>query len=163
MIRKEIITAAILMSVLFFTNQIFTQEKVFDGNPDTAFKIARDLAFDGKRAQAQDSLKLILTKYPNYLDIRSFLASTYSWDGSYAKARKEFRYVLTRDIKRNTDWVAYIKNEQYAEKYYKALELSQKALEVFSGDPESKNMQKVQKHMELNKMGPTRQQIFENQ
>jgi YaiO family outer membrane protein len=136
MIRKKIITAAVLMSVLFFTNQVFTQEKVFDGNPDTAFKIARDLAFDGKRAQAQDSLKLILTKYPNYLDIRSFLASTYSWDGSYAKARKEFRYVLTRDIKRKTDWVAYIKNEQYAEKYYKALELSQKALEVFSGDPE---------------------------
>ncbi len=134
MIRKEIITTAILMVVLFFTNQIFTQEKVFDGNPDTAFKVARELAFDGKRAQAQDSLKFILTKYPDYLDIRSFLASTYSWDGSYAKARIEFRYVLNKDIERRTDWIAYIKNEQYAEKYYKALELSQKALEVFVGD-----------------------------
>jgi tetratricopeptide (TPR) repeat protein len=136
MIRKKIIIVTVLMVTLFFTNHIFSQEKVFDGNPDTAFKEARDLAFSCKRKQAQDSLRFILTSYPDYLDIRAFLASTYSWDGSYAKARKEFSYVLKKDKKRKTDWIAYIKNEQYAEKYYKALELSNKALTIFPGDPD---------------------------
>jgi YaiO family outer membrane protein len=136
MIRKKIIASSILIVMMFFTNQFFSQEKVFNGNPDTAFKIARDLAFNGKRKQAQDSLRFILTKYPNYLDIRAFLASTYSWDGNYEKARKEFSYVLKKDEKRKTDWIAYIKNEQYAEKYFRALELSNKALTIFSNDPD---------------------------
>lgn len=136
MILKKIKAAVFLMVFFLFTNQILTQEKVFNGNPDTAFKTARELAFNGKRAQAQDSLRFILTAYPDYLDIRSFLASTYSWDGSYAKARKEFQYVLNKDDKRKTDWIAYIKNEQYAEKYYKALELSQTVLKIFPNDPD---------------------------
>ena len=135
MILKKI-KLLLFVSLLVFTNQIGAQKKVFNGNPDTAFKTARELAFNGKRAQAQDSLKLILTKYPNYLDIRAFLASTYSWDGDYAKARKEYEYVLNKDDKRKTDWIAYIKNELYAEKYYKALEVTQKSLEIFPDDPE---------------------------
>ena len=136
MIRKKIITITVLMVILFTVNPINAQDKVFKGNPDTAFKVARELAFNGKRAQAQDSLRFILTKYPNYLDIRAFLASTYSWDGNYVKARKEFSRVLESDNKRKTDWIAYIKNEQYAEKYYKALELSNKSLSIFPGDPD---------------------------
>ena len=136
MILKNIKTAIFLMVLFLFSNQFLAQKKVFNGNPDTAFKTARELAFNGKRAQAQDSLRFILTSYPNYLDIRAFLASTYSWDGSYAKARKEFKYVLDKDKERKTDWIAYIKNEQYAEKYYKALEQSQKALKIFPNDPD---------------------------
>ena len=136
MILKKINTAVLLIVFFLFVNPIFAQKKIFNGNPDTAFKIARDLAFNGKRAQAQDSLKLILTKYPNYLDIRAFLASTYSWDGSYAKARKEFEYVLNKDNQRKTDWIAYLKNELYAEKYYKALEIAEKGLKIFPNDPD---------------------------
>jgi YaiO family outer membrane protein len=134
MIQKKIRTAVILMVLFLFTNQISAQEKKFNGNPDTAFKTARELAFNGKRSQAQDSLRFILTSYPDYLDIRSFLASTYSWDGKYSKARKEFQYVLNKDNKRKTDWIAYIKNEQYAEKYYKALTLVKKGLQIFPDD-----------------------------
>lgn len=51
------------------------------------------------------------------------MASIYSWDGNYNSARKEFEYILKKDENRKTDWIAYIKNEQYAEKYYKALQL----------------------------------------
>lgn len=120
----------------FLLENLNAQEKIFKGNPDTAFEVARKLAFDGKRKQAQDTLKLILTKYPNYLDIRAFLASTYSWDGKYNLARKEFEYVLEKDESRKTDWIAYIKNEQYAEKYYKALQLTDKALKLFPNDPD---------------------------
>ena len=136
MIRKKIIPIIFLILIGISVNDISAQDKVFEGNPDTAFKTARELAFNGKRAQAQDSLRFILTSYPDYLDIRAFLASTYSWDGSYEKARKEFQYVLNKDEKRKTDWIAYTKNEQYAEKYYKALELVQQALIVFPNDPD---------------------------
>ena len=138
MISKKIKVATFLMGLLFFSNQILAQKKVFNGNPDTAFKTARELAFNGKRAQAQDSLRFILTAYPDYLDIRAFLASTYSWDGKYKKARTEFQYVLDKDKKRKTDWVAFIKNEQYAEKYFKSLELVENALKVFPNDPQTK-------------------------
>ena len=68
--------------------QSFGQQKVFEGDPDTAFKNARELAFNNQRKQAQDTLLFILTKYPDYHDIRSFLASTYSWDGEYKKAKE---------------------------------------------------------------------------
>jgi YaiO family outer membrane protein len=134
MIKKQLYSVLSLLLLILLTDNTIAQKKVFDGNPDTAFKIARDLAFNGKRAQAQDSLRFILTSYPNYLDIRAFLASTYSWDGKYAKARKEFQYVLNKDKTRKTDWIAYIKNEQYAEKYHKALLLSETALKIFYND-----------------------------
>ncbi|PQJ78026.1 YaiO family outer membrane beta-barrel protein [Polaribacter porphyrae] len=134
MIKKELIPFLLFILMVISVNIASAQKKVFNGNPDTAFKIARDLAFNGKRKQAQDSLKFILTKYPDYLDIRAFLASTYSWDGNYNKARNEFKYVLNKDDKRKTDWIAYIKNEQYAEKYYKSLLLVEKALKLFPND-----------------------------
>ena len=79
--------------------QSFGQEKVFEGDPDSAFKKARELAFNQQRKQAQDTLLFILTKYPDYHDIRSFLASTYSWDGEYKKARTELSYILEKDPK----------------------------------------------------------------
>jgi YaiO family outer membrane protein len=114
--------------------QVFAQQKVFKGNPDTTFEKARELAFNKQRKQAQDSLLLILTKYPDYLDIRSFLASTYSWDGNYKKARIEFAYVLKKDKSRKTDWIAAINNELLAEKPFNALEMTTNALEYFSED-----------------------------
>jgi len=115
---------------------IFAQQKVFTGNPDTAFKVARELAFNKHRKQAQDTLLLILTKYPNYNDIRAFLASTYSWDGNYKKARKEFMQVLNKDPKRKTTWIAAINNELWSEAPFKALELTDSALKYFPMDDE---------------------------
>jgi hypothetical protein len=64
---------------------MFGQEKKFSGDPDSSFKTARELAFNKQRKQAQDTLVLILTKYPDYHDIREFLATTYSWDEDYKK------------------------------------------------------------------------------
>ena len=131
MIFKKIIILKILMMLLFSVHQLKAQEKVFKGDPDNAFKVARELAFNGKRKQAQDSLRFILTKYPNYLDIRAFLASTYSWDGNYKGAREEFSSVLKQDSKRKNTWIAAINNELWAEKPFKALELTKQALVYF--------------------------------
>ena len=128
----------IYLFVLLFlsTFQSFSQEKVFIGNPDTAFKKARELAFNKQRKQAQDSLRFILTSYPDYLDIRSFLASTYSWDGAYKKARKEFAYVLKKNPKRKTDWIAAINNELWGDTPFHGLELATDALKQYPNDAE---------------------------
>ncbi|RZS90548.1 YaiO family outer membrane beta-barrel protein [Aquimarina brevivitae] len=129
-IKKYSFFILILLSIT-----VTGQDKQFNGDPDEAFGIARELAFNDKRAQAQDTLRLILTKYPDYHDIRSFLASTYSWDGAYDDARKEFAYVLKKDAKRETTWEAAIKNELYAEKPFAALKMANEALTHFPKSP----------------------------
>lgn len=122
------------ITVVLFTVNVVAQQKVFTGNPDTAFKVARELTFNKHRKQAQDTLLLILTKYPNYNDIRAFLASTYSWDGDYNKARKEFMAVLNKDPKRKTTWIAAINNDLWSESPFKALKLTTSALKYFPND-----------------------------
>lgn len=122
--------------LLFIGLGSYSQQKEFQGDPDSAFEVARNLAFNSQRQQAQDTLRLILTKYPDYLDIRAFLASTYSWDGSYKKARKEFDYVLNKDSDRKDTWIAAINNDLWDEKPFRALENCRKALLIFPNDKE---------------------------
>jgi YaiO family outer membrane protein len=133
-LKSNLTLIVILISLTFF--QSFGQQKTFTGNPDTAFKKARELAFNKQRKQAQDSLLFILTKYPDYLDIRSFLASTYAWDGAYKKARKEFTYVLKKDSNRKTDWIAAINNELWSENPFAALDMANNALKHFPNNPD---------------------------
>lgn len=124
--KKYILIMLTLLSV-----HAFGQEVEFKGDPDRAFEVARNLAFNSKRKEAQDTLRLILTKYPEYHDVRSFLATTYSWDAAYKKAEKEFNYVLDKDPNRLDTWEAAIKNELYRETPFNALEMIKKALKYF--------------------------------
>ena len=126
--------ATFYLSVILLSVNVVAQQKEFTGNPDTAFKVARELAFNKHRKQAQDTLLLILSKYPTYNDVRAFLASTYSWDGDYNKARKEFLKVLQNDTDRKTTWVAAINNELWSESPFKAFELANEALKYFPKD-----------------------------
>ena len=119
----------VLLFFYFGGNPFYAQETVFEGNPDTAFEKARELAFNSKRKEAQNLLLHILTKYPDYHDIRSFLGSTYSWDGNYDEARKQFDYILKKSPDRLDTWTAAINNELWAEAPYAALEMTKKALE----------------------------------
>jgi len=134
-ILKTVFKLTIVFTLLSFF-QVFSQEKVFTGDPDKAFEKAREMAFNEQRKQAQDTLLLLLTKYPDYHDIRSFLASTYSWDGEYKKARTEFSYILGKDKQRKTDWIAAINNELWGEAPFGALEMANDALKYFPSDGE---------------------------
>ncbi|WP_142786344.1 YaiO family outer membrane beta-barrel protein [Changchengzhania lutea] len=125
-----------IMAILFFVCTVSFGQQVFKGDPDRAFEVAREMAFNKQRKQAQDTLLLILTKYPNYHDIRSFLANTYSWDGSYKKAKKEFGYILKSSPKRLDTWEAAIKNELWSEAPFSALEMSNNALKHFPDNPD---------------------------
>lgn len=124
----------ILAFLCFF--QMSAQQKIYNGDPDTSFETARNLAFNKQRKQAQDTLLFILTKYPDYHEIRSFLATTYSWDGEYKKARKEFEYILEKDLKNKSVWIAAIKNELWGNMSYAALEMTEAALKIFPDDAE---------------------------
>lgn len=141
-------TAIIILILL--VSPMFSQNKEFTGDPDEAFENARKMAFNDQRKEAQELLKLIIKKYPDYLDLRSFLANTYSWDGNYKEAREGFDFVLKKDPKRKVDWIAAIKNEFYADLPYKATILIKKSLEHYPKDSEIL-YQKARSEEKLNK------------
>lgn len=118
----------LIITILLFPFGTYAQDVVYNGNPDTSFLNARELAFNGKREMARDTLKLILTKYPNYADVRNLLAKTYSWDSQYDEARKHFNHILSKEKDNKEVWVAAINNEFYSDSYATALGLSNKAL-----------------------------------
>lgn len=135
MIPKIVIKLICILTFLL-AFEMSGQEKKYNGNPDASFETARNLAFNKQRKQAQDTLLSILTKYPDYHEIRTFLATTYSWDEEYKKARKEFAYVLERDTKNKNTWIAAIKNESWANMPFAALEMTNEALKNFPDDAE---------------------------
>lgn len=129
-IIKIIVTLVLLLSGIVAS----AQEIAYSGNPDASFFTARNLAFNGQRSAARDTLQNVLTKYPDYMDVRNLLASTYSWDGEYEKARGHFNKVTSVDRKNKEAWVAAINNELYGEEYRLALGLANKALIYLPSD-----------------------------
>ena len=129
-LNKLILTVGLLLWGIF----CFAQELAYAGNPDTSFFRARDLAFAGNRTVARDTLTRILTKYPEYTDVRNLLAKTLSWDGNYEKARKEFNRITSEERQNKEVWVAAINNEIYAKEDHIALGLVNKALFYLEAD-----------------------------
>jgi YaiO family outer membrane protein len=64
-------------------------------NIDSAFRVARQLAFEGKRHDAELILKSILGQNPNYSDGQLLLARIHAWDGRYTLAIHEAQEVMT--------------------------------------------------------------------
>ncbi len=110
------------------------QDLAYVGNPDTSYFTARDLAFSGHRTIARDTLNRILTKYPEYTDVRSLLAKTLSWDGKYDDARKEFNRITSKERENKEAWIATVKNEIFAKEYHIALGLANKGLAYLEND-----------------------------
>lgn len=128
-------TRVILVVLLFILSiSCLAQDLAYAGDPDKSFFAARDLAFEGHRTVARDTLNHILTRYPDYTDVRNLLAKTLSWDGEYEEARKEFNKITSVERKNKEAWVAAIKNEIYSKEYYIALGLANKALTYLIGD-----------------------------
>ncbi|UCD61310.1 MAG: YaiO family outer membrane beta-barrel protein [Flavobacteriaceae bacterium] len=128
--------AVLCLILVFFLQKGITQELAYHGNPDTSFFTARDLAFEGQHGIARDTLQLILSKYPEYTDVRNLLAKTYSWDGNHAEARKHFNKITSVERQNKEVWIAAIKNEVYAENYSIALGLANKSLNYLKADPD---------------------------
>jgi len=121
---------------LFACRHGWSQTEAIAYNADEAFYRARDLAFEGRRDQARDTLMRILSDYPEYTDVQALLAKTYSWDGDYDKARLYFNRITSRDRGQEEVWVAAIRNEMYAGNPSLALGLANKALLYLESSPE---------------------------
>ncbi|MEX0272793.1 MAG: tetratricopeptide repeat protein, partial [Flavobacteriaceae bacterium] len=130
--RKRILPVFFVLA----TSWAWAQNTEYLGNPDVSFLKARDMAFTGNREGARDTLLQILTKYPNYADVRNLLGKTYSWDGMYDKARSEFNKVTSREPKNREAWMAAINNERYAGNHSIAMGLANKALSRVPNDLE---------------------------
>ncbi len=130
----RILKQCTILIFLIHSLAIFAQGATYRGNPDTSFLTARDLAFSGNRSQAKDTLALILTKYPDYTDVRNLLAKIHSWDGDYDIARRQFNKITSSEKTNKEVWIAAIKNELYATNYATALGLGNKALLYVGAD-----------------------------
>ncbi|WP_304237046.1 YaiO family outer membrane beta-barrel protein [Jiulongibacter sediminis] len=128
---KKILT---FFLILIISGKVTSQELNMD--PDEAFSIAREMAFDSKRQESKELLTRITNNYPTYGDVRLFLAVLYGWEEQYKLARKEFQILLDQEPQEKEYWVSYIKNEMWAEQYTNVKELSRKALEIFPDDPD---------------------------
>lgn len=116
-------------AAFFFTAWIgWAQPREAPYDPDQAYWHARDLAFQGAYGQARDTLSKILSDFPEYTDVESLLAKTYSWDGNYDRARRHFNRITSRERKREADWLASVKNEVYAGNTSLAIGLANKGL-----------------------------------
>lgn len=123
----------LIISVLigFYLN---AQQVTFSGDPDASYFRARDLAFAGQHRIARDTLESILTRYPDYTDVRSLLARTYSWDADYGEARRHLNRITSVERQNKEAWIAAIDNEIFAKNKHIALGLCLKALIYLPGD-----------------------------
>lgn len=103
-------------------------------NVDHAFERARELAFDGQREEARALCDAILEISPDYHGVRILKARTYSWDGEYAAARRELRYVIDRSPQHKDAFSALIDTELWSENYNEALEAARQATGYHSLD-----------------------------
>ncbi len=124
----------LLLFFVLLSIQGRAQDMAYSGDPDASYFRARDLAFAGNRDEARDTLRAILTTYPDYNDVRGLLASTHSWDGDFDEARRHFNTITSSDRQNKEAWIAAIKNEIYAQDYYIALGLANKALQYLDDD-----------------------------
>lgn len=124
--KRYLITG--FLGFLLASTSVWAQPKAVHYDADAAFSRARDLAFEGHRLQARDTLMRILSDYPDYTDVQTLLAKTYSWDGDYDQARRHFNRITSRQRGLEEVWVAAIQNERYAGNPSLALGLANKAL-----------------------------------
>ena len=125
-----------IICILIYPSFIYGQEVSYLGNPDDSYFAARELAFAGLHHSARDTLERILTRYPDYTDVRSLLAKTYSWDANYEEARKHLNRITSVERLNKEAWLAAINNEIYAKNIHIALGLTLKALKYLPTDQE---------------------------
>jgi YaiO family outer membrane protein len=125
---KHIFLACFGTLFLCTPNFLCGQEIPLPRDPDASLRRAMALASEGRREEARDTLKAVLTHFPDYTDVKNLLAKTYSWDGNYEEARRQFNRITSFDRSNKEVWEAAIRNEIYAGNKNIALGLANKAL-----------------------------------
>jgi len=143
--------------LLFFGLLCFlgnAQDVAYNDANDTSYEKAHSLAYEGKHRPAKDILVQVVSKNPKNIEARALLASTYSWNGQYTKARNEFNKVTSVEKNNSAIWISAIKNELYAKKNSTALGLANKALLYLEHNTEVERLRQIALERIQNKKYP---------
>ncbi|WP_276166832.1 YaiO family outer membrane beta-barrel protein [Zobellia alginiliquefaciens] len=110
---------------------------------DVSFDEARDLAYEGDYRSANAMLAQLVKPDSKDTGARALLASTYSWNGEYDKARDEFNTIISSERNDRKVWIAAIKNELYARNNATAMGLANKALVYLKSDVEVERLKSI--------------------
>ena len=133
-------------SILFFGLLCFWgmgQDLAFNDSEESGYVMAHSLAYQGNHKSAKEVLDQLLSKNPDNAEARSLLASTYSWNGEYERARKEFNKITSTDRNNRDAWISAIKNELYSKNEATSLGLANKALSFIKSDSEIERLREI--------------------
>ncbi|MDB2606574.1 YaiO family outer membrane beta-barrel protein, partial [Zobellia sp.] len=136
-------TIYILVLCILTSQWARSQSDVYNDTNASSFDDARDLAYEGDFRSANTMLTKLVKPTTKNNKARSLLASTYSWNGEYDKARDEFNLVLSSEKEDRSTWIAAIKNELYSANYATAIGLANKALGYMKNDEEIERLKAV--------------------
>lgn len=103
---------------------------------DSAFAVARTLAFDGKHKEGRELALQLIQQHPSYLELKTFVGRTYAWDGDYAAARALFAQVAEADGKTLDNYIAWADAEHWADEPENETVVVDKGLTQFKDDPD---------------------------
>ncbi len=133
----------IIFYTVLFSFSAKAQDLAYNDPVLPSYEKAYDLAFEGKNKVANEVLLEVLKKQPEDLKSKALLAQTYSWQGFYNAARKEFNEITSVDKKNLAVWVSAIKNELYAKNWATANGLANKAMNYLGTHDEIVRLKKM--------------------
>ncbi|MUH36802.1 YaiO family outer membrane beta-barrel protein [Zobellia amurskyensis] len=136
-------TTYLFMCCVLMTLWAKGQEVVFNTVDEVTFEEARNLAYEGDFRSANVMLSQLVKPESKDYNARSLLASTYSWNGEYDKAREEFNTITSSERNNRNTWIAAIKNELYAKNNAIAIGLANKALVYLKSDAEVERLKTI--------------------
>ncbi|MEX0290413.1 MAG: YaiO family outer membrane beta-barrel protein [Flavobacteriaceae bacterium] len=142
----------IVFLLVFWSGTGWAQDMALNSEPSKTYDVAWELAFSGKHDSARDTLNEYLNRFPESTKARSLLARTYSWEGNYDSARKEFNALTSKERQQREVWIAAVKNELYAKNDATALGLANKALGYLKEDKELERLRTIALHNIENKV-----------
>ena len=129
-------TCFVFVAYYFLISVTATAQNIEELGVDSAFTIARQLAFSGKREEGRQLALRLIQKHPNYLELKTFVGRTYAWDGKYDEARKLFADVAAADANTLDNYLAWSDTERWADEPGKNLSVLDQALLHFKDEPE---------------------------
>lgn len=101
---------------------------------DSMYLSAKNIGFRGVYDTARMEMDTVLQYAPNYLDARTFIARTWSWENKFEKSRAQLKIVLDTDPKNYEALDALVDAFRWPNEIDTALAICEKAIALFPAD-----------------------------
>jgi len=101
---------------------------------DSMYKAAKNIGFRGVYDTARMEMDTVLLYAPNYLDARTFIARTLSWENHYEKSRAQLKLVLDKDPNNYEALDALVDAFRWPNEIDTALAICEKGMSLFPSD-----------------------------